>query len=209
MKSKQLTLLVAVVATLATAALPASSSPQAKLVARAAATNAPRSQPAPPPRTTRRIPPAELLAVVQTAIVTSGARLPKGATVATARTAASVEVPIAPSRVTIDVTTPARRVGTVQTTATLSFWNESELTARLPVSLELTVPPGALIYDVSKGGSVTVVIRRGLVEVSAPAVASADGDVGDVVQVLLRPSGRALRAQLIAKDRAVAVEDGR
>jgi hypothetical protein len=45
--------------------------------------------------------------------------------------------------------------------------------------------------------------------VSTPAVTAGDADVGDVVQVLLRPSGRALRAQLVAKDRALAVEDGR
>jgi hypothetical protein len=53
------------------------------------------------------------------------------------------------------------------------------------------------------------VVSRGLVEVTTPAVTSADADIGDVVQVLLRPSGRALRAELVAKDRALALEDGR
>ncbi len=62
-----------------------------------------------------------------------------------------------------------------------------------------------LDVNVGKGEAV----RRGLIEVSTQAVTSADGDIGDVVQVLLRPSGRALRAQLVARDRSIAVEDGR
>jgi hypothetical protein len=199
-------LVVAVATAVATASHPASSSPQPRSPAAPHAGSQP--QPAPRP-TSRRLAAGELLEIVRTAIASSGARLPKGATVGAARTTAALDVPIAPSRVTIDVTAPARRVGVVVTTATLSFWNETDITARLPVSLELSVPAGALVYDVPKGGALTLVIRRGLVEVSTPAVTAGDADVGDVVQVLLRPSGRALRAQLVAKDRALAVEDGR
>jgi flagella basal body P-ring formation protein FlgA len=65
-----------------------------------------------------------------------------------------------------------------------------------------------LVFELVKGAPVTLVVRRGLVEVTAPAVLSVDADVGDIVQVLLRPSGRAMRAHLVAKDRAVALEDG-
>ena len=175
---------------------------------------APPAKPASPvaPAVTTRVPVAnELLELTRTAITATPVRLPKGATVVAARPAVSgnVMIPIAPSRVTIDVTTPTRKAGPVATSAVLVFWKGAEIAARLPLRLELSVPPEALVYDVPKGGSVMLVVRRGLVEVSAPAVTSADADIGDVVQVLLRPSGRVMRAQIVARDRAIAVEDGK
>jgi hypothetical protein len=167
----------------------------------------------------------ELTELARTALASSLVRLPKGATLLAARpsAASNVEIPVAPSRISIDLTQPARRVGPVTATAVLVFWKDadgafpalagarstSEVSARIPLHLDLSVPPEALVYDVPKGGAVTLVVRRGLVEVTTQAVAAADADIGDVVQVLLRPSGRALRAQIVAKDRAVAVEDGR
>jgi flagella basal body P-ring formation protein FlgA len=97
----------------------------------------------------------------------------------------------------------------VAATGVLVFWKESDVVLRIPIHLDLSVPPEALIYDVPKGVALTLVVKRGLVEISTQAVTSSDADVGDVVQVLLRPSGRALRAEIVAKDRAIAVEDGR
>ena len=163
------------------------------------------------PKTTRHPAASELTELARTAITTSAAKLPKGATLVAARPSAGgpVAIPIAPTRVTIDMTPAPRRAGTVTAAAVLVFWKESDVSARVPLTLELSVPPEALLYDVQKGGVLTLVVRRGLIEVSVQAVASADADIGDVVQVLLRPSGRALRAQVIAKDRALAVEDGR
>jgi hypothetical protein len=164
-----------------------------------------------PPSATRSPVAGELAELARTALSSSVVRLPKGATVLAAHpsSAGKLLVPVAPSHVTIDVTPPARRAGPVTATAVLVFWKDTEIAARVPLRLDLSIPPEALIYDVPKGRFVTLVVRRGLVEVTAPAVASSDGDVGDVIQVLLRPSGRALRAEIIANDRAVAVEDGR
>ncbi len=184
-------------------------------LAGALATNAPAAPRAKslahPAPTTRRPVANELTELARTALVSASVRLPKGATLLSARPSAgsNVEIPIAPSRVSIDLTPPARRAGPITATAVLVFWKDEEVSARVPLHLDLSVPHEALVYDVPKGGSIVLVVRRGLVEVSAPAVASADADIGDVVQVLLRPSGRALRAKIIAKDRAVAVEDGR
>jgi hypothetical protein len=180
--------------------------------AAAAPTTKPAASAAPASPIATRSPVAgELAELARTALSSSVVRLPKGATVLAAHpsSAGKVLVPIAPSHVTIDVTPPARRAGPVTATAVLVFWKDADIAARIPLRLDLSVPPEALVYDVAKGRFVTVVVRRGLVEVTAPAVASSDGDVGDVIQVLLRPSGRALRAEIISKDRAVAVEDGR
>lgn len=163
------------------------------------------------PETTRPPVAGELAQLARAALASQAVRLPKGTKVIAARpsTASMVRVPLAPTRVTIDLTPPARRAGPVVATAVLVFWNDADIATRIPLHLDLSVPPEALVYDVPKGGVVTLVVRRGLVEVSAQAVTSSDADVGDIVQVLLRPSGRALRAELIAKDRALAVEDGR
>jgi hypothetical protein len=167
--------------------------------------------PAAKPKTTRHPVANELTELARTAIATSAVHLPKGATLVAARPSAgtAVDIPVAPSRVTIDVTPPPRRAGAITATAVLVFWKDAEISARVPLHLELSVPPEALLFDVPKGAVLTLVVRRGLIEVSTQAVASTDGDIGDVVQVLLRPSGRVLRAQLVARDRAVAVEDGR
>lgn len=163
-----------------------------------------------PAKATRKPVANELTELARTALATSTVRLPKGATLVTARpSTTNVEIPMAPSRISIDLTPPARRVGPIAATAVLVFWKEETVSARIPLHLELNVPQEALIYDVPKGASLSLVVRRGLVEVTAPAVTSSDADIGDTVQVLLRPSGRALRAQIIAKDRAIAVEDGK
>lgn len=184
----------------------AGSAPAAPPAASAKATT-----PAAKAPSTRRPVANELTELARTAIVSSAARLPKGATLVAARASAgaALEIPVAPSRVTIEITPPPRRAGAVVATAVLVFWRDAEVSARVPLHLDLSVPPEALVFDVPKGGVLTLVVRRGLIEVSVQAVTSADGDVGDVVQVLLRPSGRVLRAQLVARDRAIAVEDGR
>jgi hypothetical protein len=159
--------------------------------------------------TTHRPAGAELAEMVRAAVAASAVKLPKGATIKFVRPTAAVDVQLSRDRITIEMTPPARRAGSVITTAVLTFWKGGDIVSRLPISIELSVPAQALVFDVPKGASLSVVVRRGLVEVTAPAVLAADADLGDVVQVLLRPSGRSLRAQLVAKDRALAVEDAR
>jgi hypothetical protein len=162
------------------------------------------------PPTTRKPVSGELTELARTALASSATHVPKHSKLLAARAAsANVEIPLAPTRVTIDLTPPARKAGNVTATGVLVFWKDADVSARVPLYLDLSVPPEALVYDVPKGAVVTLVVQRGAVEVSAPAVAAADADIGDIVQVLLRPSGRALRAQLVTKDRALAVEDGR
>jgi hypothetical protein len=63
------------------------------------------------------------------------------------------------------------------------------------------------VPDVAKGATITLLVRRGLVEVSIGAVAGADGDTGGILPVLLKPSGRVVRARIVDKDHAVALED--
>lgn len=151
----------------------------------------------------------ELETAVEEAIRTSAPKLPKGASITGVRAASAIPLPPKRTRTTIEVTPPPRKAGPIAVSAVLVFWNEAAVVGRAPVTIDMMVPPEALVPDVPKGSSLILVVRKNLVEVSGPAVTSEAGDVGDIVPVLLRPSGRSLRAELVAKDRAIAVDDFR
>jgi hypothetical protein len=103
-----------------------------------------------------------------------------------------------------------KKAGPFMTMAVLSFFGaDAEVLARVPVPIELGVSADAITFDTSRGNPLTLVIRRPLVEVRIGAFAGADADIGDPVPVQLRPSGRVVRARLLSKDEALAVEDGR
>lgn len=159
-------------------------------------------------RAARRMTVAEVESIVRGEIARGALKLPKGATLTQIRANALPEAPTFVSRVTIELTPPPRKAGPVSAVAVLTFWRDAAVTARVPISMDLSVPPEALTYDVVKGASITLVVQRGLVEVSVQAVAAHDADVGDVLQVLLRPSGRAIRARVAAKERAIAIKEG-
>lgn len=134
------------------------------------------------------------------------ARVPRGTSIATVR-AAALSVPEGYDRVTVDLPALPRRAGTVTVTAAVSFMADSDVLARITVPVDFSVTNEALVPDVAKGAAITLMIRRGLVEVSIGAVAGADGDTGGVLPVLLRPSGRVIRARIVDKDHAIALEE--
>jgi hypothetical protein len=150
----------------------------------------------------------DALALVRAELDRGAVKLPKGATVVRVDCSRTIALPAGIGLVTVDVTPPARRAGRTTASGLGTFFRAGDVVARIPLTFELEVSSAGLVYDVTRGSALTLVVERGMVEVRTTAVAGADADVGDVLQVLLRPSGRALRARLVAKDRAVAVEDG-
>jgi hypothetical protein len=151
---------------------------------------------------------AELEAVVRSALESATTKLPRGAALTRVRALAPVVVPAGTTRTTIDVTPPPRRAGVSSTTAVLVFWRGDTLAARSPVTLEITASRDAA-PEVPKGTPVLLVVKREGFEVTTPALTATDGDVGETISVLLRPSGRSLRAQLATRERAIAVEGPR
>ncbi len=133
-------------------------------------------------------------------------RIPRGATLTTVR-ATALAVPDGYDRVTVELPNLPRRAGSVTVTAAVAFTGNGEIMARITVPIELAVTAEALIPDVAKGAAITLVVRKGLVEVSIGAVAGADGDTGAILPILLRPSGRVVRARLIDKDHALSLEE--
>lgn len=158
-------------------------------------------------RKTRRLAPADLEALVRGAIATRP--LGKGVRLAAVRTDHPTDVAEGWARVDVDVPRAPKRVGAFVTTAIASFFSdEGEVTARVPIPVELAISEEGATYDSARGGAVTLIVRRGYIEVRAAGVAMADADIGDVVPVQLRASGRVLRGRLVARDEAVALEDG-
>lgn len=133
-------------------------------------------------------------------------RIPRGATLATVR-AIALAVPDGYDRVTVDLPTLPRRAGTVTVTAAVAFLAQGEVLARITVPVDFTVTAEALVPDVAKGAAITLLVRRGLVEVSIGAVAGSDGDAGGTIPVLLKPSGRVVRSRVIDKEHALSLEE--
>lgn len=157
-------------------------------------------------RKMRRLGARDLDALARTAVADKLGR----ATLAAVHAPAATDVADGWTQVTAEVPPAPRRAGTFATVATLTFVVGGDVLGRVGVPIELAMSEEAARPDVAKGASLSLVVRRGAVEVSAPATASADGNVGDVVPVLVRATGRVLRARLLQKDpaKALAMEDG-
>lgn len=155
-------------------------------------------------RKTLHLAPNEIDALARDAIRRTG--LPRGATLGAVRAPATLVVPAGYDRVTATIPRPPRRVGAFDTTIGLDLYEGSEVVAHVTVPVQLVLGPDAVQSDVARGASLALVVRRGFVEVSSSATATTGGDVGDVIQVLVRDTGKTLRAQIVAPDRAIAVE---
>jgi hypothetical protein len=151
-------------------------------------------------RKMRRVDAPEVAEIVRDGLTES---LPKGASITNVH-AARISVPDGWTRTACTVPRPPHRAGGLTSQASLTFYENDQATWRVVVPVDLALSQEATVYDVTRGSRVTLVIRRGFVEVSAVGTAGADADVGDLVPVILLPSGRTLAARLEDKDHAVA-----
>jgi hypothetical protein len=108
--------------------------------------------------------------------------------------------------VRIEVPKPPRREARLASNATLYFTESGFVIAKAQIPVDLVVSGEATTPDVKKGDRVTLVIRRGLVELRAAVVANADADVGEGLQVTVGESGRAMRARLVSANPPTAEE---
>lgn len=163
-----------------------------------------RARGAHPARKVRRLEAAEVAEAI--AAVTSANPLPRGATLVSVR-ARATEVPTDFARVTVDLPAMPRRAGPVTVRAVVSFVDAGgAVLVKEVVPLELSMPPEAALPEIPRGAPITLVIRRGLVEVTVNGVAAVDGDVGSILPVTIRPSGRVVRARAVDTGHAVLVE---
>jgi hypothetical protein len=157
-------------------------------------------------RSAKHLTTTEMNAIVRTAV--DAKMLGRGVSLTAVRTDRPVDIADGWTRVDVDVPRAPKKAGPFATMAIASFFVGDEVIARFPVRIELAVSAEGATYDAPRGASLTLIVRRTLVEVRAPAFAAADADVGDAFPVQLRPSGRVVRARLVSKDEAVALENG-
>jgi len=102
---------------------------------------------------------------------------------------------------------PPRKTGSWRTNATLRFklGGATVSTTSVPVVFELDEE--AARPDVERGAAIELVVRRGSIEIRTRGFAATDADIGSVFPVRLRPKGKIVRAKLVSKRRAVALED--
>lgn len=136
------------------------------------------------------------------------ATLPRGATIAAVRAGGPADVPAGWDAIRLTLPARPHHAGLVRSLAVLTFTAGADTLAALTVPVDLALTIEGAAYDLVKGGAVRVVVRRGSIEVEAPAIATADADVGAVLPVMLRSSGRIVRARLVDKDHAELVEGG-
>jgi hypothetical protein len=153
-------------------------------------------------RKTRRLDAAAVQRMVREGL----AELPRGVMLRQVRATPSVSVPDGWTRLTVEMPRPPRRIGAASTVATLTFFEAEQVTATLSVPIELALDSHAAIPDVGRGSRITLVVRHGLVEVSALGSTAADANIGEVVPVVIRPSGRTLLARVEDQGHAVWVE---
>lgn len=158
-------------------------------------------------RKAKRLSPSEMNSIVRGSVA---AKPPaRGVRLAAVKLEHPVDVAEGWTRVDVDVPRPPKRVGSFTTTAIASFFAaDGDVTARVPVPVELEVSADGATYDTARGAPLTLIVRRGYVEVRASGVAMVDADVGDPVPVQLRTSGRVVRGTLLTRDEALALEDG-
>jgi len=156
-------------------------------------------------RKTRRFSPGEVANLVRSALADTP--IARGGSLQNVR-ASGVEVPADFDHVTVELAQLPRRAGIVSVTANVAFVAEDGTSLfKTIMPIEIALPPEAAHADIARGQPITLIVRRGLVEVSIGGVAGADADVGQIMQVTLKATGRVLRARAIDKDHAVALED--
>jgi hypothetical protein len=144
---------------------------------------------------------------VDTAIKTALPKLPRGGELLKVR-ATATEVADDYDHVSVELPPVPRRAGPTTLQATITFVSAENETPiyRTIVPLDIALPPEAAFAEIPKGAPIQLVVKKGLIEVSVPGNAAVDADVGAIVPVSLKPSGRIIRARAIDKDHAVAVE---
>jgi flagellar basal body P-ring formation chaperone FlgA len=107
-----------------------------------------------------------------------------------------------------DATLPKlpKRAGPFTTTAMVDILLEGVLVRRVPVLVRLTIGADAARPDVPRGHTLTLVIERANITVSADGVALRDAAVGEIAPFRVQRTGRILNARIKSAGVAVVTE---
>lgn len=132
--------------------------------------------------------------------------LPQGVELVQVRT--STRLTLSPEAKVADIRVPKlpKRVGTVQLGLTAVLSLDGETTHHLPLVVVVSISPQAADYEVRQGATVTLVIQRRTLRITAAATALGGADIGDIAQFRVQSTGRTLKARVVSRDQAVVVE---
>lgn len=133
--------------------------------------------------------------------------LAKGVTIARIRPRGSARVATGWERAEVKLPKPPRREGKWSTSVTVRLVRGDVLVASFGATVDFEISAAAARPDVARGSSVTLVVRHGRVEVRVRGFADSDADIGQMLNVRLRPSDKVVQARLETTDRAIAVEN--
>ena len=160
------------------------------------------------PKSVRVVRKSERLDVArQMALVREGLHLPRGVDLVKVRPQAARQVPTGWDRVAVSMPKPPRREGDWSSSARIELFAGDVPVTTLSAAVDLRISAEGAKAQVERGHVLTLVVRRGQVEVQVRAIANVDGDVGDVITVRIASSGKTLRAAIETPDRAIAQED--
>jgi len=131
---------------------------------------------------------------------------PRGVTLSSVQPAPRTAVAAGWTQARVILPKLPKRTGAIHVSAMLELRTNDALVSRVPVDVEVQLGPEAALPDVVHGAVVSLVVRRGAVEISTDAVVLGDADVGEVVTVTARATGRTLRARLTTSRSALALE---
>jgi hypothetical protein len=151
----------------------------------------------------KRVTPAELTTLVTPAIVQS---LPPGVALTKVQPTYEVVVPPSASVGPVEIPRHPRQKGPFRTTATVQMVADGEIVARVPVPVVLEVSEEAARPDVARGARIGLVIDRRSLRIMTQASCMLDANVGDIVNVLVVPTNRVVKAKITSRDEAQMVE---
>ena len=146
------------------------------------------------------ITPAQLERMVRAAL-----RPPTGVTLVSAGLKRGVRVPAGWKIAKANLPKHPRRVGNWSTSIRLQFTIDGATIAVVSVPAKLSISKLAAQPDIARGAAVTVIVRRGRVEIRARGVANSSADIGDVFPVRIGKRGKVLQAKLLSGSSALVV----
>lgn len=151
----------------------------------------------------KRVSPAELTSLITPVIVKS---LPPGVTLTKVQPGYDVVVPPSASVGAVEIPRHPRQKGPFRTTATVQMSSDGEVVARVPVPVVLEVSEEAARPDVARGARIGLVVDRRSLRIMTQGSCLSDANIGDVVNVLVVPTNRVVRAKITRHDEAQIVE---
>jgi hypothetical protein len=151
----------------------------------------------------KRLSPAELTTLITPIILQD---LPPGVALTKLQPSYDVVVPPSATVGSVEIPRHPRQKGPFRTTANVQMVADGSVVARIPVPIVLEISEAAARPDVARGTRIGLVIDRRSLRIMTQGACLLDANIGDVVNVLVVPTNRVVKAKITSRDEAHMVE---